>query len=104
MDLETQAIAKPYPKLRLADSRHHQATVVIDAPRSERKRVLIVGGGFCRGRVDRPPRPPHSPELCRRRQLDERLTGAVARGGQPMDLQGPAGAGYRVGSLNERRI
>jgi len=31
---------------RLADNRPDQATAVVDAPPSERKRVVIVGGGF----------------------------------------------------------
>src|SRR4029077_17716610 len=30
----------------LADTRSDEATVVVEAPRAERKRVVIVGGGF----------------------------------------------------------
>ncbi len=30
----------------LADHRSEEATAVVDAPPSERKRVVIVGGGF----------------------------------------------------------
>src|ERR1700722_18527342 len=56
----------------LADARPDEATAVVETPRPERKRVVIVGGGFagldgraraaarrCRGRADRPAQSPY---------------------------------------------
>ena len=34
----------------LAETRSDEATVVVKAPRQQRKRVVIVGAGLCRNR------------------------------------------------------